>query len=67
VAQHQNFFFKKSLVGRGDFFVAKSRNFWGKKRKKKKVPSNVIKEVFEKIFKKVATFGGKKFRNCQDF
>jgi hypothetical protein len=39
----------------------------GKKEKKKKVPSNVIKGVFEKIFKKVATFGGKKFRNCQDF
>jgi hypothetical protein len=35
VAQHQNYYFKKSLVGRGDFFVAKIRNFWGKKRKKK--------------------------------
>jgi len=47
-------------------FVAKIRNF-GRKIKEKTVPSKVIKGVFEKIFKKVATFGGKQFRNCQGF
>jgi hypothetical protein len=66
MAQHQNFFKKSHWLGAVIVFVAKIRNF-GRKKKEKTVPSKVIKGVFEKIFKKVATFGGKQFRNCQGF
>ncbi len=59
------FFKKKSLVGIGDRFCGENSQFW--EEIKKNSPKHVINGVLEKIFQKVATFGGKKVSKMPRF